>query len=595
MKLFKQTVHYFYPLLALLLITVTAVQTASAQKKRPPRKQVALPDSIVQAQRDSLEALERLAMPTLNLQEYTITGTERVRVLPSQRNPVDMADFTRREAVSVIKGRRNRSAPGAGGEKIGREFDLPVTEVVNEAFASFGKYSDVNAGLKYRRKYTKSELFTDIDLRRSSGHVDLADYYSFSGNISDIRPLRDNIQNRSQLTFNTQEYKFYGSSASPEKKRSGYYFDLANSADFLFWEQMPLSLEVGGRYYDPDDTDIFNWDLWSKLNFRAVTGQTLIYGAFEVNTDRVKDSGSGNAPLSDANYGKASIVLERLVTPRLHVKVGAAYYYAYSKNADRELTYSDNTVSVGPSYLAERKITEIYPQFALTFDMGDKGRFFVEHDPKVESMTLLEKLINNQYLNLVSPLSYENTKQSIRFGWRRSYVYDLSFEIYYNDRRIENFGIFQDGGYESNPAEYGSWIMLYDNTIDANEYRGIVTWNPHPRFSAWTSVSYTNYTIRTSRFAEKVPYVPNLIGEISLQFMPGWGTQFILDAQYIDERETRAIDLAAPGEKLDSYVLSNLTVTKQWNRQISMYCYLYNILNEEYQGRYNQEQKRSGG
>ncbi|MFC1730239.1 hypothetical protein ACFL6I_07860 [candidate division KSB1 bacterium] len=578
--------QFFSPLIMITVCSMfllSSFQSAYAQKLRPPGTQSTHPDSLAKARADSLAAENERLLPSLMLQEYTITGVERTRILPSQRNPINMADFTRREHATLIYDRENREAPGAGGEKQGRAFVQPATSVVNEAYASFGKYSDANAGLKYRKKLTNSELYTDLDIRRGSGHVDYADYYTFSGNIADVRTLINDVQNRAQLAFNAQEYQFYGSQNSPGLKRSGYYVELSNISDILRWEPLQTSFEFGGRYYDPDKSELFNWDLWSKLNLRSLFGTTFLYGSFEMNTDRIKDGSHGNAPVSDSNYGKAFVAFESLITPRLHLKAGAAYYNAESKNANWLYSYESNGLNVTGPFLQERKYNEFYPQATLTFNFGEQGQFFFEYEPRIDSFTLVEKLSRNQYLMLTSPLSYENVSQSVKIGWRRSYVYDLSFELYYNDRKVENYGILVDNSLGLNASQQGIWSLVYDNTVDANEYRGAVTWNPHPRFSAWSSMSYTDYTVRESTFADRVTYVPNFIGELSLQFSPGWGTQFVLDGQFIDSRDTTPYEQVGVKDDLNSYFLSNITITKQWARRFSTYFYVYNIFNEDYE------------
>lgn len=569
-----------------IIVLIAGQDSVIAQKQRPPTKRTVIPDTTGTGKKKPIDVDKQL--PTLNLREYTITGTERVRVLPSMRNPVDVADYTRLERLPATSDRANRVAPGAGGMKHIRTFEQPVIGGVNEAYLSIGKYSDVNAGVKYRRKFTGSELFADIDLRRNSGHVDFAENSTFSGNIADVRPLTETIQNKAQLTFNFQNYKFYGSPPDPARKRSGYYFDLNNSTEMSFFEPVQMSFQTGGRYFDPDDpggSDVFNWDAWAKLNMRSVIGSTFFFGSFEVNTDRVKDSGAGNAPVSDANYARAQIMMERLITPRFHLKAGFGYYHSKTKNAHLLYSTASGAPVISGPQVVEFEANDLYPQVAVTYDFGEQGRFFIEYEPKIDSFTLLDKLKQNQYLKLTTPLAYENVSQSIKVGWRRSYVHDLSFELFYNDRRIKNYGIPIDNGYVLDATQQGTWSMIYFNTIDANEYRGVLNWNPHPRFNAWTSISYTEYTVRESDFAERIPYVPNLISEVSLQFLPGWGTQFVLDGQYFDKRHYVPfnVDNSAPEPRLDDYFLCNLTISKQWNRQFSSYIYVYNIFDEEYQ------------
>lgn len=553
----------------------------TAQKKRPPQTKKTVQDSINAAKQDSLE--EEKALPKLNLREYTITGRERLRVLPSDRNPVLMTDFARSVQVSVLQGQQNRVAPGAGGPKFGRDFSSPIGGSVNEVYASFGKYSDINAGVKYRKKFEDRELFTDLNIKNTEGHVDFAEYFSLNGSIADIRPIAQDIQNRFQVMFNTQRYKFYGSQVNPEAKRSGYYVDVSNTTDIMRFEPVQISLDVGGRYFDPDDTEYFNWDLWSKLNMRAVAGSSFITGSVLITTDRVKDGGSDNAPISDANYVRAQLSFERLLTPRLHLKAGASYYNTMSENASPLFENVDGSLIVTGPHLVEKKTSEVYPQVAITYDMGDQGRFFAEYDPRIDPFNLLEKLMYNQYLSITTPLAYEKVSQSLKFGWRRSYTHDLSFEIFYNDRSIEDFGILLDTNQAMGGTPSGSWGFMYGNRVDVNEYKATLSWNPHIRFGAWTSLSYSDYNVRESTFADRLPYVPELVSEISVSFIPGWATQIILDGRYVGERETMPFDTDIEQTELDSYFLANITIDKQWNRQVSSYIYLYNIFNQEYE------------
>jgi len=553
----------------------------SAQKKRPPTKKTAVQDT-VKSKRDTLSLEEKKKLPVLKLREYTITGTERVRILPSQRRAIEMADYTRSERISALESGQNRSVPGSGGQKAMRVFDTPVAGLINEAYVSFGRYSDLNAGVKLRRKYVNDEFFSNVDYHRSSGHVDYADYYSFDGDVAHIRSLAERIQNKARAAVNFQQYRFYGSLINPGQKRNSLYFDAANVTDIMRWEPVQFSFEVGGRYHEPDNTRIFNWDLWSRLNWRTVAHSTFIYGGVEANTDRIKDGGSGNAPISDANYMTAFCTVERLITARLHVKAGAAYYYAYSKNANLQYAVVNDMLVLSGPFLVERERSIVYPQAALTYDFGEQGRFFIEYEPAVESFSLLDKLRYNRYLQTTSPLSHEDVSQNLKIGWRRSYAYDLSFEVFYNDKRIKNYGILLDNGVNVLLWQ-GIWSYVYGNVIDINEYRGAVNWNPHPRFYAWCSLSYADYTVRSSSFADRLPYLPNMTGDFSAQFMPGWGTQIILDGQYIGGRNAAPFDIQNMNAKLDSYFIANITISKQWTKQLGSYIFLDNLFDQDYE------------
>ncbi|KPK96181.1 hypothetical protein AMJ80_01350, partial [bacterium SM23_31] len=170
-----------------------------------------------------------------------------------------------------------------------------------------------------------------------------------------------------------------------------------------------------------------------------------------------------------------------------------------------------------------------------------------------------------------------------KVGWKRSYAYDLAFEIFYNDRRIKNYGILIDTGLSMGGQPEGMWLYDYNNVLDVNEYRGIVNWNPFSKLNAWGAISYMDYTVKKSKFAEHVPYLPNFTFDFSLNFMPGHDFQFIIDGQYIGKRYIAPFILPGVNNKLKDYFLSNLTISKQWNRKLGSYMYISNIFNEKYQ------------
>ncbi|MCP4726446.1 MAG: TonB-dependent receptor, partial [bacterium] len=69
----------------------------------------------------------------------------------------------------------------------------------------------------------------------------------------------------------------------------------------------------------------------------------------------------------------------------------------------------------------------------------------------------------------------------------------------------------------------------------------------------------------------------------SMQAFPGYGIQMVLDGQYISKRYVSAFDIAGGDTELDPYILSNLTIGKQFNEKFAAYGYISNIFNEEYE------------
>ena len=581
MKLNIKRLSFFIWLIVPSIIFTVAIPRSAAQKKTPPTVKTTLQDTIV---RDIRADVSKPMLRAIDFKEYEILVTERMRVPPSQRKAIVMADITSRERISISVEKSEHRPPGAGGEKVDRSFELPMSGLINEAYASFGRYTDINAGIKLNKKYVKNEFFGDFDFQRNSGHIANANFYNLTCNLANIHKFNDRIQSKTELLFNVHDYKFYGARTNPNEKRKGFNVDLLSEINISQWEAVDIWAESGGRYVNPDDSKIFNWDLWSRLNLSSVVYSTFINGSFELNTDRVKDGAYDNAPLSDANYARAKFSVERLIAPRLHLRVGGAYNYYYSNNAKNVYSFQNNILTVLRREIQIREDNKFYPMAAITYDMYDMGRLFIEYEPKIEPFTMLGKLRQNPYLELTSPLSYENTSHSVKVGWKRSYAYDLAFEIFYNDRRIKNYGILVDRGLGLSGLPEGLWSYDYNNVLDVNEYRGIVNWSPYRMLNIWGSVSYIDYTVIESIFAgERVPYMPNFTFNFTLNFTPGYGFQLVVDGQYIGKRYIAPYKLPGINNKLNDYFLSNLTISKQWNRRFGSYIYISNIFNEKYQ------------
>jgi len=78
--------------IAIALPLMMLVNPVAAQKKTPPPPKINIPDSL-----QNKQSVPDKSLPSLNLKEYTILGRERLRVLPSQRQAIGLADITTRE------------------------------------------------------------------------------------------------------------------------------------------------------------------------------------------------------------------------------------------------------------------------------------------------------------------------------------------------------------------------------------------------------------------------------------------------------------------------------------------------------------------
>jgi outer membrane receptor protein involved in Fe transport len=568
--------HFIFIVLNISLIQVSQ---AAAQKRVPTPLGIVPTDTTVTQENPPENAATPL--PSLELKEYTIVGKERIQTLPSQRTDVEILDITAREKLVEIENREAYDTPGAGGEKSGSAFDVPVAGVINELYGSFGRYSDVNAGLKLRKKFLDEEFFGDLNFRRSDGHIVNSEYYDFTGNIANVHNVSEGMDNRTEVTFNAHEYKLYGSLNSIEE-RQGYDVDVSSVFPISSIEPVDVRIEIGGRYNDPDKTKIFNWNLRSRINVDAIAYSTLISGSIEWNADRVKDGDHDNAPINETNFARAQLTFSRLIGERLHVRAGGSFYWYGSDSAEPVITIlNDTIIDINERVLVDREDSKVYPIASLTLDLEEAGRLFVEYEPGVESVTLLSKLKSIPYLDIATPLSHEETSQNLKIGWRRSYAYDLSFELYYNDKRINNYGYLFESGLGLGTLHNGKWTYIYNNNLTINEYSGLVNWSPDPRFNAWISGKFLDIAVVKSEFSDNVPYLPDLVFDYSMHYTPGYGFQIIFDGQYVGKRYAHPINYE--NSKLDGYFLANVTVSKRWSRFLGSYAYISNLFDEEYE------------
>ena len=111
------------------LAIIGPVYPAGAQKKTPPPPKITPPDSLPNKQ-----SLPEKSLPSLDLKEYTILGRDRLRVLPSQRQAIGLADITTREMIAAAENDRQYQQPGAGGDKSQQTFQPNFGVVITSAY-----------------------------------------------------------------------------------------------------------------------------------------------------------------------------------------------------------------------------------------------------------------------------------------------------------------------------------------------------------------------------------------------------------------------------------------------------------------------------
>jgi hypothetical protein len=469
-QLFKMTV-------GIIIICGLFITDLNGQKKRPDRSFPIEADSLSAEIPESQTPLENIeeptsSLPVLDLKEHTITGEQEVDALPSSRITLDRTIQTTSEENPTKEGKANRPAPSAGGEKDLKLITKPEVDIINEFHSSYGSWNDILLGVKLRKQYIDDELFTDISWNDNSGHIDNAEFQRFNAELTNIHRFSRYTQNKSEISLKQHTYNMYGAHWLPEEKRTRFDINLNTVSEFRKLKPMNFRIEGGVHYLDPDNTQLFNWNVWGGMNWSGALGSTYVNSEVQFMADRIeepantsqldslhswiireldrnpidyidkiRDDIGENILLNEQYFGKFSLSLERLVLPRLHVQVGGNYFQyrnEYFPVLGISLPYESEE--------AGKIQSVIYPTFGAQLNLGRLGTFFVGSETDVKPDILHDLLTTNPYMDLAIAVAFEEKSQNIQIGWRRSSTYDLSFEVAFDRSRISNYGIFEDMG-----------------------------------------------------------------------------------------------------------------------------------------------------
>ena len=596
-------------LFRIIIVSLFVISVASplfAQKQKPTRTpSIANSDSTIVETTESTEAEKTDLLPVIDLKEHIITGEQQVETVPIYRNPVDKSISINTEDNPTKEGKSNRSAPDAGGDKEFKEVIQPVSEIVNEFYASYGKFAETSAGLKLRKRFVDDELFTNLDYKYNEGHLPEAGYENFSGSLINVHRFNKYTQNKSEISLKQRGYRFYGAANNLDEKRTRFDLDLNSVTDFRKWSPLNFRLENGVRYLDPDNSQLFNWNVWTNISGSGAIGSTYINGSIKfildrieepVNTsqldslhswiireldrnpieyiDKIRDDIGENVTINEAYFGQAQLRFERLITPRLHIRIGGAYFQ-YLNDYNELLK---NIFYVVPEINGEIE-SVAYPNFSAEFNFGIFGSVFLASDPKVLPVTLSQKLNLNPYLNLVTPLLFENRSQNVQVGWRRSSTYNLSFEVLFDHTKIENYAMYEDIG-TNDFSLNGRWYLVYDNIVELDQIRAMLNWKIHSNVQLWATARHNNYKIKSSKRAKYIPYLPELELEYSLQIFPGYDIQIALNGQYAGERDATTIDFPVKIDKIESHFTHDIYLSKKINNSFEIFINVNNITDE---------------
>lgn len=591
------------------LLIVISISISYGQKKKPTRTTAVPQDStlIMQEKPEATEPTDP-GLPTIDLKEHTIVGEKIITDVPTAEKTTDKSNLPAITVNPTGEGKGNRWIKGAGGIKMDQSIFYPTTSISNEFYVSYGRFDDINAGIKLRKQYIDDELFLDMDYRYNGGHLENADYYNFRNTLTNIHRFNRFIQNKTQFNVTDNTYKFYGALVDPDEERSRINFDVSTTTGVTGWEKANIRWDAGLRYMDPDETQLFNWGMWSTLNIGNTVGKSYLTTKIDVFADRievplnpdqlgslynwldnnrnaapikylerVRDDITNNSLLSDAFHGNFSSTIEHVFGRNLKVKAGINVTYHINNN-EHGLVIDEDELP------PQDELTTIYPILGLEFNLGPMGSIFGNFEPDLKNVSLMNTLDQNPYVSMSAPLSYNDMTTNLKIGWKRSGTYDLSFETYYNYRYINNYGIIVPRSSGSTDENFGRWDIVYNNDVAFHEARAMLNWGLNEQIALWSSLGYKFYEIDKSEFADQIPYLPNFDLNFVLRALPGYGIEIMLNGQLVSEQFTLPWDADTGDEdKLDAYFLTNLSISKKIGKRVEIYGQVNNILNSEYE------------
>jgi len=595
-------------LISFIMIVIIINSTSFAQKKKPTRNTTAQQDTSLTVQEKPKQATDP-ALPTIQLKEHTIVGERIITNVPDSKKNTDKTNIPSITANPTGEGKENRFISGAGGIKIDQNIFYPTTNINNEFYSSYGRYNDINVGLKMRQQYIDDELFADLDYRWNSGHIKNSEYSYFRNTLTNIHRFSRYLQNKTQFSLTDQTYKFYGALINSEEQRSRIKLDISSTTGITGWEVANIRWDAGIRYMDPDNSQLFNWGLWTNINVSKTLGTSFftsnikiisdrieiplnpdqldsLHAWIEQNTDqvpikyleKVRDDITNNSLLSNSLSGNIRSTIEHVFARNLKFKGGLNIFYHKNDNEHGLLFNNHENV---PN---DEELTVIYPILGIEFNLGPMGSLFGNFEPRLENISLVQILDTNPYVNMSAPLSYNDFVSDIKLGWRRSGTYNLSFETYYNYKNINNYGIFIPQDWGSANENIGHWDIVYDNDIELHEIRALLNWRINDNISIWSSTGYKSYTFTESKHADQIPYFPKMDFDFAIRALPGFGFELLLNGQFTSEQFTSQLKSADGNDDIiEPYFTTSFYISKKIGEYIEVYGQLNNLLDVDYE------------
>ena len=609
MKLNQKNI--FLNLVIFVMVVTFFNSIVIAQKAKPPRGDNIPQDSTLLKEKPTISQPSEPTLPTIELKDQTIIGERIISNVPDIKKTTDKTNIPLITANPTGEGKGNRFVPGAGGMKFDQSIFYPTTGINNEIYSSFGNYNDINIGLKMGQQYIDDELFVDLDYRWNNGHINNSEHNFFRNTLSNIHRFNRNIKNKIQFSLRNNTYNFYGAMVNPTEKRSRINVDILSSTEFTGWKISKIRWDAGINYMDPDESQLFNWGLWTSINTKKTVGNSLLTNHLNINSDwieiplnpyqldslhawlernttqapikyleKVRDDITNNKLLSRALFNNFRSTIEHVLAKKLKVNTGVSFFY-YNDINKHFLLFSDTNSDGEPS---ENELTTVYPIIEFEFNLGPFGALFGKFEPQLTYHSLLQTLNRNPYVNLSAPLSYQDIVSDKKIGWHTTGIDEISFETFYNFKDINNYSIFIPQNSGNKIKDFGHWDIYYGNDIKLHEWRSGFNWQYNKFISLWASLGLYNYEINKSDFADQLPYFPEIDLDFVLRALPGFGWQFLLTSQFIGEQFTLPDKNSNSDDNtIESYLLSNLFISKKVGKNIEIFGQFNNLFNVEYE------------
>jgi len=518
------------------------------EKKEPPPPQTQVPDSLRRT------ADPRQTLPTINLQDIVITGRRRIEVLESSKLSINPENVFFKAPDLPLEGRILGKPEPLKTSKREEVTDVPVSGKGNEAYIDFGRYMNLNAGVKYKRFFERDVLYLQTDYSGSGGHVDNADFQNTRLFLSGRREISEGFKAHLDGNFTNLDYKFFGSNV-PNQKRTRLLFNGVGGIEYKKLNKFDFFLDVGGKVGNLKDYgEISESGLSIASNIKGYLGKHILRGNLQFMRDNLtRDDNTDNL-----QYFTGGANLSVLLVQDFLFRFGGAFY-----------NYKNTDGTDGSRF---------YPDVGFNINLHRGGELFFGYNPRIMPVTFSRQLENNKYIVYDTPLGYEDEKVLINGGWRKKASNDLTLEIGGTYRKIENFGIYQTG-VNSSFGMYGLWEKQYGAEIESKELKISLFYSPISSLLVWFNSIYRaiDFT-ENSTITGKVPYIPTFQNDILMIYSPAEGWELKFDGIFANQRYVEPKSEAT----LNQFFIWNFIVGKKINKNLEINASFYNIFNHKF-------------